>query len=440
MATSPQSPPVSDVVSLAVSLHQGGHFSEAEELYQRALERDPNHIDALHFLGVLRHQQGDSEEAVRLIRRALLGNPAYHGARNNLGNVLKESERFDEAEAEYRRVIQAAPGHADAHNNLGAVLRALKRTDEAIESFRRAIEAQPRHADAHLNLGNALKASGQREESLTAFRTAVEINPRHSTAHLSLGRALYVYGRADEAVVVYRSWLKIDPDNPIAKHMLAACEGNEVPDRCSEDYVRQSFDAFAASFDEVLERLDYRAPALIADALSDLIPHPPGNLHVLDAGCGTGLCGEDLRPYAERLVGIDLSPKMMVKARSRNVYDQLVETELVAYMSGRPDTFDLIVSADTLIYFGDLEHAIATAAEALRPGGALVFTVECLEQSESAPRYQLNPHGRYSHRQDYLCDCIAAASLRLHEIRSVVLRREVRQPVAGLVVTALKES
>ncbi|WP_182870396.1 tetratricopeptide repeat protein [Rhodopirellula sp. JC639] len=439
MATSPQSPPVADVVSLAVSLHQGGHLNEAEELYQRALERDPDHVDAQHFLGVLRHQRGDSEQAVRLIRRALLGNPAYHGARNNLGNVLKESERFDEAEAEYRCVIQAAPDHADAHNNLGAVLRALKRTDEAIESFRHAIQVQPRHADAHLNLGNALKASGQREESLTALRTAVEINPRLSTAHLSLGRALYVYGRVDEAVVVYRSWLKTDPDNPIAKHMLAACEGNDVPDRCSEDYVRQSFDAFAASFDEVLQRLDYRAPALIADALSDLIPNPPGNLQVLDAGCGTGLCGEDLRSYAERLVGIDLSPKMMVKARSRKVYDELVEAELVAYMSDHPGTFDLIVSADTLIYFGDLKRAIAAAAESLRTAGTLVFTVESLGESEAAPAYQLNPHGRYSHRQDYLCDCIAAASLRLHEIRPVVLRREVKQPVGGWVVTALKK-
>ncbi|MDV6033348.1 MAG: tetratricopeptide repeat protein [Phycisphaera sp. RhM] len=438
MASRPQLPPVADVVSLAVSLHQGGHLTEAEGLYQRALEREPENVDALHFLGVLRHKQGNSDEAVRLIRRSLRGNPRYHGARNNLGNVLKESERFVEAEAEYRKVIEADPKHADAHNNLGAVLRALKRTDEAIASFEAAIELQPRHADAHQNLGNALKASGRQEEALVAFRKAVEIDPHRSTSHLNLGRALYAFGRIDEAIIVYRQWLAIDPDNPIAKHMLAACEGKDIPDRCSEAFVRESFDVFASSFDEVLERLDYRAPAQIADALSD-VASPQGNMQVLDAGCGTGLCGEDLRAYAKRLVGIDLSPKMMVKAAARGVYDELIEADLVAYLSEHADQYDLIVSCDTLIYFGALEEAIGAAAKALRPGGMLLFTVESLSDADDVPPYRLNPHGRYSHRQAYLADCINGASLGVGAIEPVTLRLELKRPVRGFVVTAVKE-
>ncbi|PAY21394.1 hypothetical protein CKO51_00715 [Rhodopirellula sp. SM50] len=439
MASRPQLPPVADVVSLAVSLHQGGHLTEAEGLYQRALEREPENVDALHFLGVLRHKQGNSDEAVRLIRRSLRGNPRYHGARNNLGNVLKESERFVEAEVEYRKVIEADPKHADAHNNLGAVLRVLKRNDEAIASFEAAIELQPRHADAHQNLGNALKAGGRQEEALVAFRKAVEIDPHRSTSHVSLGRALYAFGRIDEAIIVYRQWLAIAPDNPIAKHMLAACEGNEVPDRCSEAFVRESFDAFASSFDEVLGRLDYRAPAQIADALSD-VATPQGNMQVLDAGCGTGLCGEDLRSYAKRLVGIDLSPEMMIKAGARGVYDELIEADLVEYLSEHADQYDLIVSCDTLIYFGALEAAIGAAAKALRPGGMLLFTVESLSDADDVPPYQLHPHGRYSHRQDYLANCINGASLDVRAIEPVTLRLELKRPVRGFVVTAVKEN
>ena len=78
------------------------------------------------------------------------------------------------------------------------------------------------------------------------------------------------------------------------------------------------------------------------------------NLMVLDAGCGTGLCGPLLKPYAEILVGVDLSPKMLAKALGRQVYEELIETELVAYLGQRTASFDLIVSADTLIYFGEL--------------------------------------------------------------------------------------
>lgn len=440
MASGSKLPPVADVVSLAVSLHQGGHANEAEQLYNRALERSPDNVDALHFLGVLRHQQGKSDEAVRLIRSALRGNPRYHGARLNLGNVLKESEHFSEAESEYRKVIDADPKNADALNNLGAVLRAQKRTDEAIEAFERAIQSTPRHADAHQNLGNALKAVERYEEALTAFRTAVEIDPKRSRAHLSLGRALYAFGRVDEAVIVYRQWLQIDPDNPIAAHMLAACAGDDVPERCSDAFVRQSFDAFAASFDEVLERLDYRAPDLIEEAISDYLPQPTGQLSVLDAGCGTGLCGNALRPYAAELIGIDLSPKMMVKARSRDVYDELLEAELAQYMLDHPNQFDLIVSADTLVYFGALDRALAAAAGALRSGGVLIFTVEREEADADSTEYRLNPHGRYSHSESYLTRCLGDAELAIHAINRDVLRLEGKRPVDGFVVTAVKKA
>lgn len=438
MASPPTSPPVAEVVSLAVTLHRSGHLSEAEELYNRALHREPEHVDAQHFLGVLRHQQGDSGEAVRLIRMALRGNPHYLGARVNLGNVLKESERFPEAEIEYRKVIDADPKNADALNNLGAVFRVQKKIDEAIKSFQQAIESQPRHADAHQNLGNALKAAGRLDEALTAFRKAVEIDPHHTTAHLSLGRALYAFGRGDEAVIVYQQWLGIEPENPIAQHMLAACAGDVVPERCSDEFVKQSFDAFASSFDEVLERLDYRAPTLIEEAVSDYYPEPTGQFKVLDAGCGTGLCGEALRRYASELIGIDLSPKMMVKARSRDLYDELAEAELAEFMSNRQDQYDLIVSADTLVYFGALDHALDAAAKALRSGGVLVFTVERGDADADHPGYQLNPHGRYSHTEAYVTECLDRAGLTVHAINRDVLRSEGKRPVDGLVVTALK--
>ena len=440
MAAAPKEPPIVEVVSLAVALHRSGHLVEAEELYQKALERAPGHVDANHFLGVLRHQQGKSKEAVQLIRLALYENPRYLGARINLGNVLKESGRFEEAETEYRKVIEANPKGADAHNNLGTVLRSQNEKDEAIASFERAIELDPRHADAFQNLGNMLKSLDRLEDSLTAYRKAVEIDPEHTEAHLSLGRALYSFDRLDEAIVVYRQWLKADPDNPIAQHMLAACQGDETPDRCSEEFVKQSFDAFANSFDEVLGRLDYCAPALIEEAIKDVLPTPVRQLDVLDAGCGTGLCGEFLRPYASHLVGIDLSPNMVHKARIRDEYDELHECELANFIASNPDRFDLIVSADTLIYFGKLAVAFSAVANALRTGGVLAFTLERADRETAPLGYRLYPNGRFSHREDFVRESLIDAGLTVREIKCDVLRSELHQPVDGLVVTAIKES
>ena len=116
-------------------------------------------------------------------------------------------------------------------------------------------------------------------------------------------------------------------------------------------------------------------------------------LDVLDAGCGTGLCGPLLAPYARRLVGVDLSERMLAQARAREVYDELVKGELTDYLRASAGMFDAIVSADTLVYFGPLEEVVEAAERALRPGGHVVFTVE--EQPESG--YSLSVNGRYRH-------------------------------------------
>ncbi|MEL6107345.1 MAG: tetratricopeptide repeat protein [Planctomycetota bacterium] len=428
-------PATGSLVSLAISLHQTGHIKEAEELYESALKQSPRDADALHFLGILRHQQGRSDEAIELVRRALQVNPHYVDARVNLGNILKETERYEEAKRAYQWVIDRNPKHAESLNNLAVVLRVLEETEAAIELFERAIAQQSENASFHQNLGNAYKAAARVEEALTAYRRAVEIDPKLTTAHLSLGRALYVFGRIEEAVIVYQKWLQIEPDNAVAKHMLAACEGSDVPERCSDAFVRESFDAFASSFDEVLERLEYRAPSLVEEAIDEVLPNPSGQLSILDAGCGTGLCGDALRPYANRLVGIDLSPKMLVKAKSRGCFDELHEAELSQFMVTHANEFDVIVSADTLVYFGDLEKPLDSASLALRPNGILTFTVERLDEDASAD-YMLNPHGRYSHRSGYVRSALDRSGYEVIKMEEQVLRLEVRRPVHGLIVVA----
>src|SRR4029077_16423873 len=110
-------------------------------------------------------------------------------------------------------------------------------------------------------------------------------------------------------------------------------------------------------------------------------------LDVLDAGCGTGLCGLLVAPYARQLVGVDLSEGMLDHARKKNVYDELVRGELTAYLQNRHDAFDLIVTADTLVYFGALEDVAVAAAGALRSGGRVVFTVEEATDDDAPSTY-----------------------------------------------------
>jgi predicted TPR repeat methyltransferase len=424
---------VADAIEVALAMHKAGMLDAAAEIYDRVLQAAPRQADALHFLGLLRYQRGERDEGIELVRRALAEAPDHADARNNLGNMLLERGRLDEAEQAYRRVLELRAEHADAHTNLGVVLQRRGDLAAAEASFRRAVALDPKHGEAYHDLGGVLVEQDRHEEALDAFRKALGLRPYDGNAYRRIGAALYALRRLDEATAVYRSWVALEPNNPSARHMLAACTGEAVPERADDSYVQKTFDTFAASFDSVLGRLQYRAPQLVMDAVAGAVGAPAAALDVLDAGAGTGWCGPLLRPYARRLVGVDLSSGMLAHAKDRACYDDLAVAELTAYMREHAGAFDLVVSADTLVYFGELGEAMAAAAAALRPGGHLAFTVERLDGPGT---FRLCPHGRYAHTEAYVREALAAAGLTTLSIDPAHLRLEALVPVEGLLVLA----
>ena len=427
-----------EALSIAILLQQNEQWAAAADIYRSILEVAPDHADALHFSGVLAHQQARSEQAVALIERSLELEPDRADWHSNLGIVLQDRLKLDEAIAAYRRAIALDPDHANAHNNLGVVLRATDKVVEAEAAYRAAIRIDPEHSDAYHNLGVLLNGQKRSHEAAVCFSKVITLRPKHPEARRLLAIAHCTLGEVDKAVEVFEEWLEEEPDSPIARHMLAACSGRDVPPRASDAFVEETFDSFAASFDSKLAQLSYRAPALVAEMLAESDVEASKSLDVLDAGCGTGLCGPLIAPYARRLVGVDLSAPMIAQARARNVYDELVKRELTAYLGDSTEAFDVIVSADTLVYFGLLEDVAAAAANALRPGGRLVFTVEELVGAGSADAgYAISPTGRYRHTRQYLERVLANANLR-SEIVPAELRLEAGDPVPGFVVRGTK--
>jgi predicted TPR repeat methyltransferase len=364
--------------------------------------------------------------------------PDYADAHNNLGNALQEQGRLEEAAGAYARALVLNPELADAHNNLGNTHAKEQRFEEALACYQKAVALRPDMVDARVNLAKAYEALKRMPEALTEYRQAVMLRPYRFDTYRRLGALLYGWNRIDEAAEVYQRWLSLDPESPVARHMLSACTGENVPTRASDDTVRTIFKNFAESFDEVLARIHYRAPALVAQAAAEVMGPPEARFDILDAGCGTGLCGEHFKPFARRLVGVDLSVEMLGKAAARKLYDDLILGELTAFVGAVPAAWDVIISADTLVYFGDLAPVMAAARRALRPSGHLVFTLEHASDEQAPSGFRINPHGRYSHTEAYVRAVLAAAKLEARQVAPVHLRVELSQPVEGLLVVAAR--
>ena len=419
----------------AVELLRTKQLDKATLALRAVLQRWPGQGDALHYLGVLKHQAGDSDAAVALIRQAIEAMPNEVGPWNNLGNVLVEAQRFAEAEAAYRRCLELQPTFVDALSNLATIHSKRGEYVEAEALCRRAIAARPEFGQAWYNLSVALLAQKRVDEGLAANSRAILLWPKHLQARDAVARALVFLGKLDEAAKLYREWLKVDPDNAVIQHHLAACSGGAAPERASDAYVERTFDAFAATFDANLSALGYRAPQLVAELLRELLPAPARQFDIHDLGCGTGLCGPLVRDWARELSGCDLSSGMLKKAERRQIYDRLDHAELVAHLRANPLRFDALICADTLCYFGELGEALRASAEALRPGGTLVFTVEANLAVDAAPHH-LQSHGRYAHRRDYIEQCLAQARLAVCTLRQETLRHEAGRPVIGWLVAA----
>ena len=424
----------------ALDDHLAGRLEQAARVYEAALAEDPSQPVALHYLGIYLHQVGRHEEGVEKLRLASQLIPDDAHWHNDFGNVLFALERFDEAALAYAAAAALQPADHAIWTSLGAAHAEAGRPAEALSALEHAVALAPGYIPAMQQLARLHTAAG---DNLAASRWQCRVfvlPPLEGKSPEMLGKAFYILERYAEAAQAYRQWLQQSPGNPIAQHLLAACAQHGIPVRAADRYVEAHFDAFAEMFDtNLVESLSYRGPQLIGEGLA-LVAVPNRQFEAVDLGCGTGLCGPVLAPFCHRIVGLDLSSKMLEKAAARGQYAELHRTEIGAWLARHPACCDLVVAADTLIYVGALEALMGQVSRALRDGGHFIFTIErALPDDAVAEGFGLHASGRYRHRQEDVENLLKSNGLLPLHCSPHPLRTEIGEPVAGLLLVARKE-
>ena len=273
-----------------------------------------------------------------------------------------------------------------------------------------------------------LRERDRDEEKLRGLQASLQVAPGDPALLEAAAQCLRRLERKAEALATYRRLARVAPGRPDIEHMIAALSGEARPTRASDDYVRQEFDAFADRFDETLTNwLEYRAPQLVADAVRAALGPDTTTAATIDLGCGTGLAAPLLRPLTRRLEGVDLSPRMLDKARARGGYDALHEGEIGKFLAARRGQYTLAVACDVFCYFGELAPAFAVVAAALKPGGIFAFTVE----RHAGDGVVLGASGRYAHADRFVRAAALSAGFALVHEAEVALRSELHRPVIG---------
>jgi predicted TPR repeat methyltransferase len=326
-------------------------------------------------------------------------------------------------------LLDAMMSHALSEHRAG-------RVQAAAQIYRQVIAENPAHPSALNLLGAILMENGGEMKALDLSRKAAMLAPAYRAAQTNFGTLLYklhIKGHKELAAKEAKIWSKRQPKNEVARHWAAALGGKSAtPERMPDVLVRNVFDGFASQFESTLEGLGYRAPELLGALLAERLKGREGSLAILDAGCGTGLMGPHLRPWAALLDGVDLSAGMLEQARARGLYDHLAAMELTGFLAASRAAYDLIAAADVLCYFGALEEVFSKARAALKPGGRIVFTVEAGE----AKGFTLGASGRYAHGEAYVRETLAGSGFNLEHLAPDHARTEAGKPVPCLAVVA----
>ena len=432
-AISPDSAPLWQ--ELGFTLQAIGDGPGAREAFEWSLALDPASARAWLGLAMVANELEDKRRAEAAFAAALDRDPQLSEAAFGLGLICFEQRRYAEAAGYWRAAIASGCQNSNVHVGLGQCLFFMGDFAGAARAFERHIASG--RADPQLIQQFALTRfletaiAEDTEAAHEAYRSAA--GPHAEDPEIVAQSAFSLlsgYGYRDAALRIGRERLSRDGSDPVQRYLLDAIAGVKL-ERAPRDYLVSYFDRFAEGFDkQLVEVLGYRVP----EQLMGMIATTASRLtRAVDLGCGTGLAGPRLRVGRSRLVGVDLSPRMLAKARQTGCYDALIEADMMTFLEQTSERFDLLFAADALIYLGDLEEFFAAAARVATPGGVLAFNVETTALSS----WVLLPSGRFAHCVEALL-ASAAPWFKLKSSQPAFLRVEANKRVHGALVALLR--
>jgi predicted TPR repeat methyltransferase len=430
------SPRIRMLLDRATDCVESGRLSLGENICRQIIEISPRISEAYNLLGIIYEEQGLIDEAVTVLQKSIELGGANANPYFNLGTILGQHGHYEKAAAALRKGLSLSPRTPKARNNLGLALLNMGRLDEAVNSFEKATDLDPHYGEAWFNLGDAYYCNGNLQESIAAYQNSIRLIPDFIEAHYNLSIALHDLNLQPEARETLKRTIELAPEHMAARHMLAALSG-ETPDSAPEQFVTNLFDQYANQFDvDLINRLEYTIPARLRQFLSAHIPDSIRFAKVMDLGCGTGLSGQAFKDIATYLAGIDISKNMLIKAREKDIYDELLAGDVCEQVLRLPDPYDLFIAADVFIYIGNLGPIFSAVSSKTSPGAYYVFSIESALKKD----FILQSTGRYAHASQYIKKLAAVNDFTIIAQEKAGIRKENDSWISGEIYLLQKKT
>lgn len=415
------------------------NLSRAQKYFEQAINISPEFTDAYYNLANIFAKKCLFDEALEQLDFILAIEPENSRAHHKKAQLSYQQGKLVAAAHHYQEFLKIEPHDIHALHNLGSIFLQLHNPEEAAKCFLRLLSLSA-GSENYFNLGIAYMEQGKHKEAALYFEQAIQANPDYIEARVNVG-AVYLkmedYGTASKH---YQEIMRLQPDNSEIAYVLNAINNNsENYHAAPQAYIQNLFNQYAPNYEKHLTQiLDSKIPELIYNTILETSGHllkMERNLHILDLGCGTGLTGEKFAPYANKLIGIDLSEKMLAIAAQKNIYNELLLADISQSIDKYYD-LDLVIAADTLVYIGDLEQIFTQLALSLKENGVFVFTIE---KTAKYP-YELQNTARFAHNSEYLQNLAAKYGFEIIHYKNIILRKHKNGVIEGLLYVFRKSN
>jgi len=407
---------------LGLLLLKNNQLAAAETQFNNVLALCPDHLDALFYMGILHLNANQFDESEQAFQSVLAINNEHVQSLVNLGVIALKRDQGQVALNYFSKALSFDQYNLEARNNLAATFIHHDRFENALTHYQVLLQHDPFHIEYLYNAGVAEMALGHLQEATKHFKTILTSQPDHFAAITNLAAVYLRLGNREKAIVLLNRAQALNPKDTASQFMLNALTGSDKTPATCPDYVSNLFNNYAIHYDQHMQgSLKYTIPFQIVRLL-----HQLGYVkvkHTLDIGCGTGLSGVVLQDLSEHLTGIDISAKMLAIAKEKDVYDELIEAELLTFLKQDQHNYELVVAADVLPYIGDLQPLYQAIKQRLSVDGVFVFTCEI---SSDEP-WKLQDSARFCHHPDYILSLCVENKLELIHQEKIVARQQESQ-------------
>ena len=344
----------------------------------------------------------------------------------NMGLAHFEIGDFDRAAEHYQTACKGNPDDPDIHYNQGLNFRRLGKLHDAVKSFTKAEELGDSSVDTLYNRALCYQDLKELSNAAKLYDEILQKERTHQPALNNYAYLCHKAGEIEKAKQLYERLLELNPQDTAAQHMLNALCG-VTPDNAPLEYVESVFDAYAGKFEEnLLKDLQYRTPMELWRLFKKLFPKRH-NCNCLDLGCGTGLAGEAFHSVCSELTGVDISGKILQKAKAKKRYKRLVKDDIVSYLENTEEDYDLLLAADVFTYMGELKPLFRACYQQCKREGILCFSVE----ESGGNSFYLKETGRFGHSHSYITKACENAGWKLLVSEHSKLRQDKKQWIYG---------